>query len=431
MRKNVMLGFFGTAADWYGVEINEASSSPNLVRIASTGSLGLHATLPVQSLMRGCLLLDNGAVNYYLKSDDWSKKSDGSVADLSGADGQVMIEVPRYFRKVENPSAGVYHHKISVSALPGFTEVPKFYLGAYKSSVNRTAPIKQWSIVNPAVEYRGGGNQVAWDGTDRTLLGKPATSISLVNFRNYARARAAGAKWNVITWKHSMLLYELFIIEHATLNSQAAVNGALTGEGFKQGGLGAGVTTVLSTVWNTFNLYNPLIPCGTSNPLGNGTGELTYTVPNFGHASGVVKVNRYRGIENPFGDIWEWCDGGSVFHEAAGGNSKFYSCENPVNFADNTSNNYEYRANIPSASGYPKFMHHDEKGIFLPKTTGGNSVTYFCDYFYSPGLVNAWRALLRGGNANAGTSAGFVCLHTTRAASHTTAHIGARLCYLP
>lgn len=431
MRKNVMFGFFGLAADWYGVEINEANTSPIVTRIASTGSLGLHASLPVQSLMKGCLLFDNGTVNYYLKADDWTKKADGTASNLTGVDGQVMIEVPRYFRKVESPAAGVYHHKISVNALPGFTEVPKFYLGAFKSSVNRTAPIKQWSIINPAVEYRGGGNQVAWDGTDRTMLGKPATAISLNNFRNYARARAAGSKWNVITWKHSMLLYELFIIEHATLNSQAVVNIGLTAEGYRQGGLGAGVTTVNSAAWNTFNTYYPLVPCGTSNSLGNGSGELAYTVPNFNHASGLMKVNRYRGIENPFGDIWEWCDGGSVFHEAAGGNSKFYSCDNPANFADNTSNNYEYRANLPTVSVYPKFMHHDDKGIFLPKTGGGNTITYFCDYYYSSGLVNAWRALLRGGGAGSGGGAGFVYLYTNRAASSADADLGARLCYLP
>ncbi len=429
MRKNVMFGFFGSGG-WYGVEINEASSNPSLTRIASPGAAGLHAILPVQSLMKGCLLLDNGNVNYYLKADDWTKKADGSAANLSGVDGQVMIEVPRYYRKVDNLSAGVYQHKISLNSLPGFVEVPRFYLGAFKSSVNRTAPIKQWSIVNPSAEYRGGGNQAAWDETDRTMLGKPATAISLINFRNYARARA-GSKWNVITWKNSMLLYELFIIEYASLNSQKAVDISVSGEGYRQGGLGNGVTTVNSVAWNTFNGYYPLVACGTSNSLGNGSGEVLYNVPNFGHASGSVKVNRYRGIENPFGDIWEWCDGGSVFHEGAGGNSKFYSCDNPVNFADGTSNNYEYRANLPTAEGYPKFMYHDDKGIFLPKTNGGGSTTYYCDYFYTPGLINAWRALLRGGIANNGSYAGFVYLGTFLAASSANAYIGARLCYLP
>jgi hypothetical protein len=310
--------------------------------------------------------------------------------------------------------------------------VPKFYIGAYKSAVNRTGTVKQWSIVNTSAEYRGGNNNAAWDAGDNTLLGKPATAISLTNFRTYARNKAAGSNWNIITWRHSMLLYELFFIEYATLNSQKAVNAALTVDGYRQGGLGNGVSTVNSTTWNTFSGYYPVIPCGQSNALASGSGEVDYTIPNFGHASGAVKVNRYRGVENPFGDIWEWCDGGSVFHENTGGVSKFYTCDDPANFADNTAANYDYRANLPAADTYIKEMTHDDKGILIPLAggTGSGSASYWCDYFYTPGLVNAFRALLRGGSADGGAGAGFACLRTNFSASSSGASIGARLCYL-
>ena len=424
-------GLAYTDEDYYGVTINEANSSPDLTRIAGTNSMPLHALLPVHTLMKGCLLADNGTVNYYLKADDWTKKADGTASDLSGAAGNVMVEIGPYYRKVDNPSAGVYQHKISLYPIAGYQEVPKFYVGAFKSTVNRTAPIKQWSIINLNAEYRGGNNNAAWDGGNNTLLGKAATLLSLVNFRTYARARNADTKWNVIPHRQVMLLYELFIIEYATLNSQKAVNGALTVEGYKQGGLGAGVTTVASATWDTFNSYYPLIPIGTSNSLANGSGEVDYTIPGFGDASGVVKVNRYRGVELPFGEIWEWCDGASEFFEGAGGVGKFYTCDNPANFADGTAVNYDYRANIPTSNGYVNTMTHDEKGIFIPKAVAGGAATYFCDYYYQPGLVNAWRALVRGGGADNTAAAGFVYLYTYYSAANAAASIGCRLCYIP
>jgi hypothetical protein len=76
-------------------------------------------------------------------------------------------------------------------------------------------------------------------------------------------------------------------------------------------------------------------------------------------------------------------------------------------------------------------MHHDEKGILIPKTAAGLETTYFCDYYYQPGLVNGWRALLRGGYADDATGAGFVFLSTYRTATRTYAYVGARLCYIP
>jgi len=90
---------------WYGIEINEANTSPDVTRIASTmdevNGKRIHAELPVHSQIKGCLLLDNGTVNYYLDPTDWSKKADGTASNLTGADGQVMIEWPDFYYKVD------------------------------------------------------------------------------------------------------------------------------------------------------------------------------------------------------------------------------------------------------------------------------------------------------------------------------------------
>jgi len=417
------------ARQWYGVEIDEANTSPDLTRIAS--DMRCHAELPVHKLIRGCLLRDNGTVNYYLNSQDWTKKYWGGSSNLDGTDGMVVGHYPRFYYRYENPSSGKHRLKISLSPLSGFVLIDEYFPAAYKASLDRIL-LKLASVVNMSTTYRGGNNNAAWDAANNTLLGKPATLISLINFRTYARKRGS-INWNVEPLKQHMIRYLLFIIEYATLHSQKAVNLNLTSEGYKQGGLGNGVTTVTLAIWNTFNAYYPLIPCGITNSLANGSGEVSYTIPGFGDASGAVKVPRYWGIENPFGDIWEWNEGASVLHGAAGGVSKLYVCNDPANFADGTATNYTYVGDLPTSVGYIKTMMFDYACLFAPKTIGGSDNTYWCDYYSTPGLVNAWRALRCGGYASAGAYAGFGCLYSDAAASggYEGANLGARLCFLP
>lgn len=49
------------------------------------------------------------------------------------------------------------------------------------------------------------------------------------------------------------------------------------------------------------------VPCGTTDNLFNGSGEVTYNYTNTdaegAETQASTKVNRYRGIENPFGHV--------------------------------------------------------------------------------------------------------------------------------
>jgi hypothetical protein len=110
--------------------------------------------------MRGCLLLDNGQVNYYLKPTDWTEKADGSPSNLTGAEGQVMVEVPRFW--VKNTSTGtLWRPEISATPLAGYdvhpafikdgVEVPYRYISAYDASVQKTQAITGATAANPVV----------------------------------------------------------------------------------------------------------------------------------------------------------------------------------------------------------------------------------------------------------------------------------------
>jgi hypothetical protein len=386
---------------WYGVTIDENNTSPLLTRIAGTDNMPFHASLPVHSLMKGCLLSDAGIVNYYLKADDWTKKADGSASNLDGTDGQVMVEIPEFYYLIENPSSLVYTHKISLYAINGFTKSEKFYISAYEAAIQRST-LKLASVKNLTTDYRGGSNNAAYDGQNNTLLGKPFTGASLSLGRKYARKRG-GNHWNVETWKQAMIIYMLYFIEYGTLETQAAFNANLTVNGYKQGGLGAGVTAVNQSNWNTYNGANPIIPCGQTDGYANGTIALSYQVPGFD----TVSIPRYRGIENPFGHSHKWLDGASIFNETVenGGLSKFYVCADPRRFADSTETNYELINNIARASGIIGKAWHEHKAILIPREVSG---TYLQGYTDSCriGTIGAWSGIMNGNMASGGVSSG-------------------------
>jgi hypothetical protein len=418
---------------YYGVQWDITNSSPTLTRI---GRAELHQTLPIHNLMKGCLLLDTGVVNYYLKADDWTKKADGTAAVLDGSDGQVMIEIPKHYRKFET-DGNIRRAMISQFEISGFHEVPLCYVSAYEAAVNRTAPIKLWSIKNAAAEYRGGNNTSAWDAAVNSLLGKPATSISRTNFRAYARARAAGTKWNMYTYDIHKAILWLFTIEYATKNSQLAVNAALDANGYKQGGLGAGVSTAVDAEWNTFSSYNPFINCGATDGLGNYSGEVSVVMTDFGGAgvNRTFTANRYRGIENPFGHIWKNSDGVNVKIQAAdaGAESQLWVATNPADFSDSVYTNYQNRGLLARASGYASRFLFGTLGEVAPSIASGGSSTYWCDYFYTsiPASGESLRTLIWGGNATYGALAGLANAHSNYAPASASTAIGSRLCYLP
>ena len=231
-------------------------------------------------------------------------------------------------------------------------------------------------------------------------------------------------------------MWWLFAIEYANFNCQATFNAELDENGYRQGGLGAGVTTLNGTKWSNFNGYYPVIPCGTTNSLGNHSGVVDYTMPSeYDTTTTVVGVPSYRGVENPFGHIWKWMDGCKclIQSEASGGLSEFYVCDEPANFTSSGVANYQLRGVLPRKEGYVKALILGEDGEIMPLEVGAGSTTYFCDYFYTsiPESGVSERGVVFGGDAYHGASAGFVSAAANHAATYTNALLGSRLCFFP
>lgn len=133
---------------YYGVSWDE--SADTYVRTGSTagqtcGVTLADAFLPVHRRMRGCLVADDGTVNYYLCATDWTKKEDGATAsNLTGTDGQVMVEIPKFWYRY-GYSGTTHTWEVSPVPLTGFkvhemfmsddTEKDYVYVGAYEASL--------------------------------------------------------------------------------------------------------------------------------------------------------------------------------------------------------------------------------------------------------------------------------------------------------
>ena len=414
----------------YGVSWQTGSLNATLARI---GNLDLHRSLPIQNKMRGCTLADNGTVNHYFK-DDWSANEDGTPIKKDGSDGMVMIEIPEFYVKCQSKN-GIDSMSISEYALDGYTLVKKQYVSAYEATVDRTntSTLKLASVVNTTANFRGGNNDATKDEAENTQLGMPVTATSRVNFRKYARNRATGTKWNMLDFFATNTIWLLYSIEYANWNSQLAFNAALTNDGFKQGGLGNGVTDVNGTDWNTFNNYYPIIPCGTSDSLGNGTGEVEYTLPSTFKPDNVVKVKvpRYRGIENPFGHIWKNVDGVifDIKSDADGGTSTIYLAKTEADYGDTVTEGFSELGQLPRKGGT---ISDTYLGTFIPsEATGASSTTGRCDNFEIIIASSSLRTLFYGGYASHGTYAGLGCCYSISTVGNSSANSGSRLVYRP
>lgn len=403
----------------YGVEWDTASSSPDGVRV---GNMQLHRELPIQSKMRVCEVDDLGAV---------------TAASVSGmvqrAQGSIMTEIPEHWYKLYT-NGTKFRMMLSEIPLPGYKHVDKFYISTYEACIARNKE-KLWSEnlyaysnESSLINLRGGDNTSDWDGTYRSLLRMPVTNLTRDQFRQAARKRGSG--WEMYTYGAHKTLFWLFAVEYATLNSQKSFNAQKDANGFSQGGLGPGPTQM--TDWTNFNNANPLIPCGYTNEFGNGSGEKAYVVKNAsGGTHATLMVNRYRGIENPFGHIWKYTDGANIqVTTGDNGLSILWTTADPSNFSDSSYVGYDKKGNICRVNGYAKNTLLGEDGDIIATEIGGSSSTYWCDYYYTNTSTNSLRLVAVGGGSD-GADAGFIRVNTSETPSGAYKHFGSRLCFFP
>ena len=397
---NVNAGVISIAPDYlvdmmsYGVEWDVTVADPTCTRI---GNPLFHKSLPIQSQYKGCVV-KNGKLQYYLNPNDWTKTSNGSNSNLDGTDGDVMIHTPKFYGKSGSNGNKRWVRISTVKVDASWVEIPEMFISAYRNTIYTDGDTtKVASVVSTDAKYRGGGRRSAYDeyiSTDqfKTDLGKPVSNISRATMRTYASATGQ----ELLCYEfYKWIFYWNYVIEYANFNSQKEFNSELTSDGYHQGGLGPGLTTWDWGQWNSYNGNYAITPCGYTNEFGNFSGVKTIQLQS---PKKTLYANRWRGFENPFGDIWTNLEGIVIKRDASKANSNVYTTTDVSKYGEDYSL-FDIAGVEIAQDGWIGTFDLGSKAEIIPSSISGSESTYKCDYHWCNVDSVENRTLLVGGRA--------------------------------
>jgi hypothetical protein len=411
---NVIIGNVTPAAGTFTtLSATSLTVAQSLSWTQSTDTYSGSGVTDVHTSMRRCVVRDNGTVNYYLDPTNSALNANGNASVLTGADGQVMVEIPAFYVKFTAGSTRTW--SISLFPAPGYALHPAFfkngefvpyrYIGAYDACVNSTG-----STYESGLNYDNNWSSGQSWSTDTTpklasVSGiYPAVGVTRANCRTLAANRGTG--WRQVDVYLAWAVELLFLVEYGTFRTQQNI-----GDG------NVAVSGAYSAPSSGTQTDSPHSIAGKSNSIGNASTNTTT-----GASSGTrdTAFMSYRGIENWYGNCWKWVDGYNI-----NSNQAFVSNTN-TNFADDTSTNYvSIGAAMVATDGYVTNC-QQEPYAFLPSAVGGSSSTYWADYYYQN---SGWRVALFGGTADSGAAGGGFAWPLDNASSALARYLGARLAF--
>lgn len=311
-------------------------------------------------------LFKNGAVVKYLNPNNYAQDTEGNAVDITGPEGDVMIEIPKIYYKLHKDENYQYI-QISDTRQEGFCCLAHTYKGVEKDKV-----------------YIGAYQAYNESSKARSISGVSATgSVSMNNWRTYSQANGAG--YEQFYWHLLVLLECLFVIQFKNLDSQTALGyGWCNQSGYSTGG---GL--------NEKGMYY-----GTA-------------------ASGQMK---FMGIEDFYGSRRTWIDGTYT----SGTKLKIADVTSPEMAYNGSGTNYIEAGDVGSTgSGYLKSIIGTNEGGFAPTNKSGSASTYYCGYSY----FHSGYVLNFGGSRSHATDAGAFFLYFGNDAAYTSAVIGGRLAF--
>lgn len=298
---------------------------------------------------------------------------DGAVSYKKGQSGfsrtsyDTMVFIPEfYYRIVYDSSNSKIYYYVANAAFTGFSKHP------------------------------GSGRYVGRYNTISGYYSKSGTSPLTNMTRGTARtnSRNKGSKWQQYDYASWCAVWLLYLVEFASWNSQEKIGNGIVGN---------------SSLTNT----------GSTDSMAYHTGTAASARTGYG---GV----QYRGIENPWGNVYEWIDGINFSNRAA------YICTDPSKYADDTSTNYTASGlSLPSSNGYIKTLGNCTTlpWAFIPTASGGSETTYVPDRVYS---YTGWCVLCVGGSySSTAGHCGLFYFNGYYNSSIAYSYIGARLLYVP
>lgn len=380
------------------------------------------------------------------------------IGPVTDSLGNTFIQIPKFYIRKQD-GVGFKTWQISKYQYPGFylpkcfwdysknQELPYIWVGAYKASLSAGNLLQSISGVSPLV------------------------NTNIVQMRTYAMANNTGSLkgYQQLDIHVVDVLQTLFYVEFATLNSQSVMAGWTNGRNsasdvatfattnsnqivvanataaFYAVGQSIGIGTALDggqvcksrtiTVIATYDASNMAITFDGA-PVSIAVGNVLYNVwwvngfsANIVSSSGSNVSNTdglhpciYRGIESPWGDVWQFVDGLNI------NVYQTWVCGDSTKYASNVfASPYEQLGYVDgNANGYAEAMGYDTTHPYaqLPVTVGGSAATYYSDYYYQ--AAGQQIALLGAGWTN-GTNAGLSAWHLGNSSSYANVYFGGRL----
>lgn len=205
----------------------------------------------------------------------------------------------------------------------------------------------------------------------------------------------------------------LFVVEYATFNIQAVSV------------FGSGVTN-LPWVDN----INNSVPNPANTTLGNGSGKITV---KYIHSNGTaydVDVPVYRGVKNPFGNIWKFIDGFLRKHSAGSDCNEAYWQDGSKDFSDTIADYIATGFSCATKEGYIKAFGYSEDCdfMYMVSKVGGDSNRPVGDYYYVNMSNNNIYIARLGAYWNSGARSGLFYWSLDNVASSRSCSISGRLC---
>lgn len=381
---------------------------------------------------RRCNVSDDGTIMAYYGDENYRD---------DGTNGQVMVYQPKFYyrvvpTKLEKNVGGLGYHirkanyYISEKARMGFKLHPAFYdendkeidyilYSAYEGSMY---DVSTGEYVNDGTNTDtsiGEGDLLCSVAGTKPISGlrKP---LSKTNFELMAQNR--GSEWHLETVKAMCANQLLMMIELGEMNTQTAI--------------GQGIVSI-----NDNSAYNCASITGSTAYLGNTTGMADETVNEIGGIETVYTENgkvsvSYRGIENPWGNIWKHVQGLNVWGDGTMGGGQPYVA-NTFIFDEETHNDGNYEPvgfTIANAIGYIGAMGYGKEEfdwLLMPSEIGGTSELPVGDYTYATADLNGYRATRLGASWRDISYAGGFYWDCARDVGVRGRTIGGRLIYVP
>lgn len=417
-----------------GVEWDSSATSPTLTRIDEFGNeivaAGFNAPKyfnnhPIHGEMKRCTLTAAGVATY---------GSDAKGTGLTLTNDYTMVRIPRVYTKFEY-EAPYWRWWISPYEKEGFTLHPAFYQRGHSAS-----PAQQ--IYVGAYNAGANGGTTAANGTSNCLYATDWTNLKLTSKSgvkaltgngssgNLGQFEAAGnligTGWGEMNFHTLYLLQQLFYTEYASFDSQRC--------------LGQGRANSSNTAASICGTYLDQVGAG----AGSDIQSLLASNGTYGDTSGSYRPAVWRGIENLWGNIWQFIIGynttdtehrimnrdgtGTPAATLASGSYEAVTSPIPLNGTTNISGTDAGAY----CHGYVSALALDASQIlgpmFVPSAHAGASNTKLTDYHYShQSGISQTGVLLAGGSWGYAACAGVGCRDSDGGPSYVGAVIGGRV----